>query len=149
MIEVATGAAFLLSSLYGAGQVNAQASANVRPNTVSAIVRPLNNAKAVEAYLRKEFADVPILVEIARCESTFRQFNENGQVIRGKVDDADVGLLQINERYHADTAQKLGIDIYSIEGNMAFGRYLYGKYGTSPWSASKACWSNSGSLAKK
>lgn len=152
MIEIATGAAFLMSSLYGAGQANAQTASMAGAQTgktIAPITRTLTNAKQVESYLRREFADEPILVEVARCESTFRQFDENGIVIRGKVNGADVGVMQINEKYHGERADKLGHDIYSIEGNVAFAKYLYKKYGTSPWSASEKCWSNSGALAKK
>ncbi len=153
MIEIATGAAFLMSSLYGAGQANAQTSsmagAQTATSAVAPIARNLTNAKQVETYLRREFADRPILVEVARCESTFRQFDENGIVIRGKVNRGDVGVMQINEKYHGESADKLGHDIYSIEGNVAFAKHLFERFGTSPWSASSKCWSNSGALARK
>ena len=151
MIETATAVAFLMSSLYGAGQANAKTNDTVTVPTMpsgAVISRDLSNPKLVEAYLREKYADAPILVEVARCESTFRQFDSNGQVIRGKVNDQDVGVMQINERYHSEDAKKLGIDIYSIEGNVAFAKRLYDKFGTSPWSSSKACWGN-GSLAQK
>lgn len=97
--------------------------------------------KAVEAYLRNEFIDEPILVDIARCESSFRQFDSEGHVIRGKVNSGDVGVMQINEKYHAEDAVKLGLNIYTIEGNTAFAKHLYHKYGAQPWSASSKCWS--------
>jgi hypothetical protein len=41
----------------------------------------------------------------------------------------------------------MGIDIYSVEGNVQFGKYLYSKYGSSPWSSSEPCWSKA--IAKK
>lgn len=147
MIEAATGAVFLMTSLYGAGHANTQTIANPA-NTMSttagtSITKTIaQDSKAVEAYLRKEFADTPILVEVARCESTFRQFDaKTGQVIRGLVNKADVGVMQINEAYHADDAAKLGYDIYSIEGNVSMAKRLYSKFGTSPWASSKPCWS--------
>jgi hypothetical protein len=149
MIETVAGVAFLMSSLYGAGHANAQTT-DVAPAPMAGISmsRTLKDSKDVEDYLRGEFADTPILVEVARCESTFRQFDKNGMVIRGLVNSDDVGVMQINEKYHADEAKKLGIDIYSIEGNVAMAKRLYAKYGTSPWSSSKPCW-NQSSLAKK
>jgi len=49
--------------------------------------------------------------------------------------------MQINELYHADEAKALGYDIYTIQGNVAFARYLYDKQGTKPWMSSSACWS--------
>lgn len=152
MIEAATGIAFLMSSLYGAGQANAQTASAATPTTIqapAAITQDTRDSKQVEAYVRKEFADTPILVEVARCESTFRQYGSDGQVIRGKVNKADVGVMQINEAYHADEAVKAGIDIYSVEGNVAFAKRLYAKFGTSPWSSSEKCWSAGSTLATK
>jgi hypothetical protein len=94
---------------------------------------------STEAYIRNYFADLPIMIEVARCESQFRQTDSNGKVIRGKANRFDVGVMQINEHYHADTAKKLGYDIYSLEGNTSYARYLYDKYGIRPWIASTGC----------
>jgi len=102
----------------------------------------------MESFLRKTYADTPILVEIARCESEFRQFDKNGKLLLGRVDNADIGVMQINERYHGVTAKTLGIDIRTVEGNVAFAKYLHGKYGVQPWSASAPCWSKS-DIARK
>lgn len=97
--------------------------------------------KTVEQIIREEFADIPILIDIAGCESTFRQFKEDGTVLTGEVDPRDTGVFQVNTRYHLATANKLGYDIFSLKGNMEYTRWLYGKQGTQPWNASKACWS--------
>ena len=157
MIEFTTGVAFLMSSLYGSGQADAhvanlaavaQSGKSEQATTSQVeIVRPLQNEKDIEAYMRKQYVNEPILVDIAWCESRFHQFNEDGTVIRGEKNKADIGIMQINEKYHAEDAKKLGIDIYSAEGNIAFSKYLYNKYGTKPWSASSKCWSQE--LAKK
>lgn len=141
-----------MSSLYGAGHSSAQtaAIANLPVREEHAITRKITDTKLIEAYVRREFSNTPILVEIARCESTFRQFDDVGRVLRGKVNKADIGVMQINEMYHSEAADKLGTDIYSVEGNVAFAKYLYKKYGTSPWSSSSKCWSASAAnLAKK
>jgi hypothetical protein len=106
-------------------------------------------AETVEGYVRTYFADTPIMSDIARCESHFRQFDKNGSVHRGKVNNKDVGVMQINEYYHSETAEKLGLDIYTIEGNVTYARYLYGKEGTRPWTSSKPCWGKSENLARK
>jgi len=151
MIEVATGVAFLMSSLYGAGQANAQIAAvpavstTEQATTTEALMT--TDSKVIEAYVREKYADKPILVDIARCESTFRQFDADGRVIRGKVNNGDVGVMQINEKYNGDKANELGYDIYTVEGNLEFARYLYDKYGTNPWSSSAKCWSDSRGLA--
>lgn len=144
MIELTTGIVFLLSSMYGAGNTTTDA-VNVQPSTVDSVestsqITSESDRKAVESYLREHFADTPILIEIARCESTFTHYKD-GEVVRGRVDNADVGVMQINERYHLETAKKLGYDIHTIEGNMAYAKYLYEKSGSKPWNASKPCWS--------
>jgi soluble lytic murein transglycosylase-like protein len=145
MMEAATGVMFLMSSLYGAGQANAQSvpvtsTISSSQATATADIRPLTDQKEIEAYIRKELASKPILIEIARCESTFRQYGKDGKVIRGLENPLDVGVMQINEHYHADTAKRLGYDLYTVEGNIAYGKYLYSKYGTSPWVHSSSCW---------
>lgn len=96
----------------------------------------LTTKERVERY----FSDIPIMVEVARCESTFRHYRDNGSVLRGYVNGSDVGVMQINEYYHGDRAAELGIDIFSIEGNMEYARYLYEEQGTDPWNASRPCW---------
>ncbi len=48
--------------------------------------------------------------------------------------------MQINEHFHLDKALELGYDIYTIEGNLAYGKYLYYKEGTAPWVSSASCW---------
>ncbi|MBI5133783.1 MAG: hypothetical protein HZA81_00105 [Candidatus Taylorbacteria bacterium] len=103
---------------------------------------------SVEAYVREYFKDAPILAEIARCESTFRQFDSKGNVIRGKVNSGDIGIMQINKYYHEESAEKLGYDIYSIDGNLGFAKWLYGKYGDAPWVHSSKCWSKYKEIAK-
>ncbi|HEU5114966.1 MAG TPA: hypothetical protein VFT82_04350 [Candidatus Paceibacterota bacterium] len=95
---------------------------------------------SVEAYVRDYYRDTPILAEIARCESTFRQFDSNGDVIRGKVNKGDIGIMQINKYYHEEDAAKLGFDIYTVDGNLGYAKYLYEKYGSDPWSSSSKCW---------
>lgn len=127
--------ATVLTLIGGLGiQMNAYLADNASIDTESS--RPLS----LEAYVREHFSDSPILADIASCESEFRHYNSRGNIIRGEVDSNDVGLMQINERYHLDRSETLGYNIYSIDGNMAYARYLYEKEGTKPWNASKNCW---------
>ena len=98
---------------------------------------------SVEQYVRHYFKNDPILAEVAKCESWFRQFDKDGKVIRGIQVREDVGVMQINETYHKVTAEKLGFDIYSLDGNLSYAKYLYERQGTQPWSASERCWSKS------
>jgi hypothetical protein len=93
-----------------------------------------------EAKVRKYFSDIPIMIQVARCESTFRHNLADGSVLRGYVDNRDTGVMQINTYYHEKTAVKLGLDLEVLEDNMAYARYLYERQGTQPWSASSPCW---------
>ena len=96
-----------------------------------------------EARVREYFSDIPVMIQVARCESTFRHTLEDGSVLRGKVDSRDTGVMQINTFYHGTTAASLGLDLENLEDNMAYARDLYNKRGTQPWSASAPCWNRS------
>ena len=101
------------------------------------------SAPTVEQYVREYFKETPILAEIAKCESRFRQFDETGHLLRGEVVSQDIGIMQINEYFHAKTALKLGIDLKTMEGNLAYAQYLYDKEGATPWKPSQKCWEKS------
>lgn len=97
--------------------------------------------KDTETTVRSYFSDIPVMIQIARCESTFRHTLADGSVLRGVVDPADTGVMQINMRYHEKTADELGLDLRNLGDNLAYARKLYEKQGTRPWNASSACWS--------
>lgn len=97
--------------------------------------------KDTESVVRAYFKDIPVMVQIARCESTFRHELADGSVLQGRVDSADTGVMQINTRYHGRKAHELGLDLRDIYDNMAYARYLYEAKGTQPWNASAPCWS--------
>jgi len=89
-------------------------------------------------------------LRIAKCESDFHQFDENGNVARGKVNPSDVGVFQINEKYHLDRSQNLDLDIHTTKGNIEYAMWLMKKEGTKHWNWSKPCWGNDGKvLAQK
>ena len=119
------------------------AAFNVTPAQMPPLPTPMPQAQTVKEYVQEYFADEPILVDIAQCESHMRQFDSNGSVLHGEVVYQDLGLMQVNETYHGATAAKLGLDLYTMQGNLAYARYLYDKEGTTPWNSSKACWSKS------
>lgn len=93
-----------------------------------------------EAAVREYFADIPVMIEVARCESHFRHTLADGTVLRGVVDSRDTGVFQINTYYHAKTAAAMGLDLTVLEDNLAYARNLYVRQGTQPWSASRPCW---------
>lgn len=88
-----------------------------------------------------------VMIDIARCESNTRQFDESGGVLRGAVNPQDVGLFQINERYWLAKSKELGFDIYTPRGNIAMALWLYKTRGTKDWGASKGCWGKMGESA--
>ena len=55
---------------------------------------------ASETTVRDYFSDIPVMIEIARCESNFRQFTENGDVVRGGSGGGMVGMFQFFEACH-------------------------------------------------
>ena len=143
MIEITVGVAFLLSSMYSSSNQNSNTSSVINTNGVldkKVSIEISYDRKSVENYLRQKYADTPILVDVARCESTFSQFDKDGNVVRGKANRDDVGVMQINEKYHSDTAKKLGYDLHTIEGNTTYAKHLYEEQGLAPWKYSSKCW---------
>lgn len=119
------------------------AAFGINQGAAVALPAPMPQVQTVEEYVRDYYADEPILADIAQCESHMRQFDKSGSVLHGEVVFEDLGLMQVNETYHGKTADKLGLDLYTIQGNLAYARYLYDKEGTTPWNSSKPCWGKS------
>lgn len=90
---------------------------------------------STEARVREYFADIPVMIEIARCESKFRQFTDSGAVLRGGGSGEFIGIFQFTESIHGSAALALGYDLATVEGNLAYARHLYTQQGTSPWSS--------------
>lgn len=127
-----------------AGSVNIMAETAYGHITTEATIESegtLANAVDTESVVRTYFRDIPVMIQVARCESHFRHTLADGTVLQGRVDPADTGVMQINKRYHEAKATELGLDLNDIEDNMAYARHLYETQGTQPWSASAPCWS--------
>lgn len=89
----------------------------------------------IEKRVRKYFADVPVMIEIARCESKFRQFTDAGNVLRGGSAGGMIGIFQFFESIHQSPALKLGFDLNTVEGNLEYARHLYTQSSTTPWAS--------------
>jgi hypothetical protein len=100
----------------------------------------IKKSLSVEEYIRNYFSDIPVMIEIAKCESRFRQHDKDGEVLRGEKNDLDRGVMQINEYFHNENSEKLGFNILTLEGNTSYARYLFEKYGVKPWASSSRCW---------
>ncbi len=134
-------------------QVVAQASSNTTRMNVDAPKsdsssqdnkpQKANYNLGVEEAVREYFADIPLMIQIAKCESRFRQFDSKGDVVRGIENSNDVGVTQVNTTYHGIRSEKLGYNIYSLQGNMAYARLLYEESGPQPWASSYPCWGGS------
>lgn len=97
------------------------ASAQTNPNT------------HIERIIRGAFSDIPDMITIAKCESGFRQFNNDGSVLRGGGTGRYLGIFQIDENIHTQKALSMGFDIKTVEGNIGYARQLHSASGTNPW----------------
>jgi len=95
---------------------------------------------AIEKAVKEAFKDTPIMVEVARCESRFRQFADSGNVMRGGTDKKMIGIFQIYDDVHRTTAKSMDMDIDTVEGNIKYAQFLYKREGTTPWISSMPCW---------
>jgi hypothetical protein len=73
------------------------------------------------------------------CESRHRQFDENGDVLQGRVDPDDTGRWQINKRYWLKSAISMGYDIETEHGNYMMAQHILEVQGEGAWSASAPC----------
>jgi hypothetical protein len=92
----------------------------------------------VEARIRQYFADVPVMANIAKCESGFRQYGSDGLPLFDPSYSM-IGAFQVSAA-HLPEALTMGMDVTTLEGNMAYARYLYNAGGTDPWLDSFQCW---------
>jgi hypothetical protein len=145
MIELTSAILLLASSFSAPALAQAKGTVPSEPQKPASLVEELHaeHPMTLDKYVREYFKETPLLADIAFCESTMRHQHPDGEVVRGKVNSDDVGVMQINEYYHLKTAQKLGIDLHSLEGNMSYAKLLYEKQGPQPWISSSKCWKKS------
>lgn len=93
-----------------------------------------------EAKVRAYFKDIPVMIEIARCESEFRQYTDAGNVLRGGDSGGMIGVFQFFESIHAVPAKALGFDLATLDGNLGYAKHVHISEGTVPWNPAKDCW---------
>ena len=130
----------LVASISSAQVIEAPVGNESNVNETYSEISEQVKVKTTQEIVDEHFADTPILKRIASCESHQRQFNDDGTVLRGHMNSQDIGYMQINEKYHLGTALKLGLDIYTLEGNLEYAKYLYRTQGVKPWVHSSHCW---------
>jgi len=141
MIELTSAVIFVIGSLYG-GPVAPTDKVTSEPlvNKVEVKKEITLTKKEILDRAKVIFKEDPILLDIALCESSLRHYGADGEVLKGKVNSADIGLMQINTKYHAEKASELGFDLQTPEGNMQYAKWLYDKEGGQPWISSSKCW---------
>ncbi|MBP6923977.1 MAG: hypothetical protein KBC62_01215 [Candidatus Pacebacteria bacterium] len=126
--------AFLL--LFASISITSEAHAGTASTIPKAVYSPIE----VEKKVREYFKDTPQMIEIARCESKFRQFTDAGNVLRGGSGGGMIGVFQFYESIHAPAAQTLGFDLATLEGNLGYAKHVHKTQGTAPWNSAKYCW---------
>lgn len=146
-LHLTTAAFFIISSLYGgltpASGTPLPVASETEIRQAALVYQPLT----LEEYVREYYRDTPILAEIARCETRFRHIGRGGRIIRGELSVDDIGVMQINEFYHGERADKLGFDLHALEGNLSYAKWLYQREGITPWLPSAQCWQEFEQLA--
>lgn len=132
-----------LASLTSSGGTLATSSTsffNEPETTVVAEVREYTILELIDELSANYGVDKALALEIARCESRLQQFHKDGSLVRGRKNRSDVGVFQINEKYHLERSQKAGFDIYTTAGNIGYAMWLMARDGDRHWYWSEKCW---------
>lgn len=98
----------------------------------------------------EEFKDIPALIDVAYCESRFRQFQGTStEPLLGELNSSDIGVMQINRHFNQDEADRKGIDLRTVDGNIAMAKILYHRDGLRPWKSSFSCMNNQVKLRER
>ena len=119
----------------------ATSSSSSAPAPVAEVISApvLPNSAEVKAAVEAYFADIPVMINIAKCESNFTQYVD-GHTLNGGSGGM-MGVFQINRAVHLAYSIKIGHDINTLAGNMEYARHLYNTQGgTDPWYSSEGCW---------
>ncbi len=144
--EIGTTTLQIAQATLTAGLLQLQGLMDTRPELLYIRYEPFVYAAEIpfDPYPYPEL--LPALRRVCSCESTGnahdtpRQFNSDGSVVHGRINDLDRGMCQINLYWHGKEAKALGINLNTVAGNIAFANHLYQRDGLKPWSASQKCW---------
>ena len=127
---------FLFSCLLLFGHSHAQAEKIPEVPGVKLSPEKLDLARQIRAV----FADAPIMVRVAMCESGLTH-RENGELLRNKNGSSARGAFQVMMSYHGPEMRKMGLDPRRTDEYLAYVRFLYDQQKLAPWKESQACWS--------
>lgn len=106
-------------------------------NYQPAFIRELTDVENWKLFLYQEvlkteltYSDYLLLRKIAFCESTWRQWDKNGNLL---VSYGNQGLFQINKLAHEETYTAMGLDVSNPYDNIKYAVYLYKKNGIRDW----------------
>jgi len=105
--------------------------AEVREYTIPELIKEISVQYGIDPNLA---------LGIARCESHLQQYHEDGSLVRGLKNPNDVGVFQINEKYHLERSRAEGFDIYTPAGNISYAMWLMARDGDRHWYWSESCW---------
>ena len=110
------------------------------PQLTPAWVQSLPDEQKWKLYLYERslayglsYADFRLLRKIGYCESSWRHYDRNGEILRGYVHSYDAGLFQINQKVHA-------AEVETPYSNIDYALVLYTNQGSRPWNPSRLCW---------
>lgn len=113
--------------------------ATIQADTTSFVIEQphipsLSTSSEIRDVLAARIGSTSPMMDVVRCESHFRQFNDSGAILTHFNDNHtfDIGIFQINSRW-LDTARDLGFDINTPIGNIDMGLWILKKYHISQW----------------
>lgn len=89
--------------------------------------------------IRALFPDAPIMVRVAMCESGLIH-RKDGELIRNQEGSSAKGTFQVLMRVHAPQMYKMGLNPERTDDYLAYVRFLFDRYGFTPWQSSQHCW---------
>lgn len=90
------------------------------------------SSESIKQRIVMEFGNLaPIMLQIAQCESGFRQYDIFGNIVESYTGDR--GVWQINVRTWYGEMKEMGIDPDTIDGNFAAAHYVLQKQGLKAW----------------
>lgn len=111
----------------------------------TAVVTPFPPAMKLDEMIIDAFATegnsvAAKMVAICRKESGLRHYNDDGTILRGKDNQEDMGLCQINATFNGGLARNLGINPYdhTPKDNIRWAYALYKRDSFDPWERSVA-----------
>ena len=81
--------------------------------------------------------DEDLARKILNCESGLTHKTKDNI---NKDGSKDIGIGQINEKYHGKEMKKAGLNIRDETDNLVYSFYLMGRNNLRDYSASKSCW---------